>query len=228
MTNGMKMLLLSNKPEKTSRKNYGENNYGENNYGRYNGDHHEDYDRINNPYNRMGENRNAYNSYEMPENRRYKNGRYAPKNGGYEYESDKEWEDSEMHYDGMTYGEYKPQQMQMGFAVGENDGNRMPFSRLAAEKWMKEIENEDGTKGAHWTLEQAKQIMAQKSVKGDPISFWVVLNSMYADYSKTIKKYGVGDKIDFYVDLTKDFLNDKDSVGGDAKVAAYFEHIVRL
>lgn len=214
MTNGMKMLLLNNTDN-------GNRNYP----------HTARNERISGAYNRMGGNythepTSAYSGYEMPENRRYKNGRYAPKNGGYDYDDDEEWEEPEMRYDtSMHYGEHKPQQMQMGFAV-EGD-EVMPFNRLSAEKWMKEIENEDGTKGAHWTLEQAKQLMAQKGIKADPVSFWVVLNSMYADYCKTLKKYGVGDKIDFYVDLTKDFLNDKDSVGGDAKVAAYFEHIVK-
>lgn len=215
MTNGMKMLLLNNTDN-------GGRNYP----------HTAQNERISGAYNRMGGNythepTSAYSGYDKPENRRYKNGRYAPKNGGYDYDDDKEWEEPEMRYDtSMHYGEHKPQQMQMGFAV-EGENAVMPFNRLSAEKWMKEIENEDGTKGAHWTLEQAKQLMAQKGIKADPVSFWVVLNSMYADYCKTFKKYGVGDKIDFYVDLTKDFLNDKDSVGGDAKVAAYFEHIVK-
>jgi len=51
--------------------------------------------------------------------------------------------------------------------------------------------------------------MAQKGAKIDPLEFWVILNSMYADYCKVLKKYGVGDKLDLYVDMAKAFIEDK-------------------
>lgn len=213
MTNGMKMLLLNNTDN-------GGRNYP----------HTERNERISGAYNRMGGNythepASPYSGYEMPENRRYKNGRYAPKNGGYDYDGDKEWEEPEMRYDtSMHYGEHKPQQMQMGFAVEGND-DVMPFSQMTAEKWARSMENADGTNGAHWSMEQVKQVMAQKGVNCDPWEFYAAINAMYSDYSKVLKKHGVGDKLDVYVDLAKAFIDDKDAYPD--KMARYFQYIVK-
>ena len=99
------------------------------------------------------------------------------------------------------------------------------LSRQEAEEWMSGLENEDGTKGPHWTLEQVKQVMAQKGIQEDPFEFWATLNSMYADYCKVFKKHGVGEKLDFYIDMAKAFIDDKDA--GKGKVANYFRYIVR-
>lgn len=92
-----------------------------------------------------------------------------------------------------------------------------------AHEWMQDVHNEDGTKGAHWTLDQTKQVMMQKGVKADELDFWVVMNSLYADYCSVLKKHNVN-TIDFYVDMACAWLNDKDAVAG--KTAKYFEYIV--
>ena len=94
-----------------------------------------------------------------------------------------------------------------------------------ADHWMRGLQNEDGSQGPHWSLDQVKQVMAQKGVHADPFEFFAVLNSMYADYCKVFKKYGVGDKLDFYIDMAKAFIDDKDA--GANKVVKYFENIVK-
>lgn len=100
------------------------------------------------------------------------------------------------------------------------------FDREAAEEWVAGLENEDNTTGAHWTFDQTRQVMAQKGVTNiDPVDFYAVINMLYSDYCKVFKKYGVGDKLDFYVDLTKAFIEDKDA--GPDKVAAYWEYITK-
>lgn len=99
------------------------------------------------------------------------------------------------------------------------------LTKEMADEWMYSLQNEDGTQGPHWTLEQTKQVMAQKGVKADPFEFFAVLNAMYADYCKVFKKHGVGDKLDFYVDMAKAFIDDKDASEG--KVVKYFENIVK-
>ena len=48
---------------------------------------------------------------------------------------------------------------------------------------------------------------------------------IYSDYVKVAKKHGVGDKIDFYADMAKSFLCDKDAPKD--KLARYYEYIVR-
>lgn len=101
----------------------------------------------------------------------------------------------------------------------------IPFTKEMADEWSKHMDNEDGTRGAHWTLEQAKQVMAQHGIECDPAQFWVALNMIYSDYVKVAKKHGVGDKIDFYADMAKSFLCDKDAP--EDKLARYYEYIVR-
>lgn len=98
------------------------------------------------------------------------------------------------------------------------------FSVDTARAWTKKMKNADGTQGPHWTLEQAKQIMAQRKIGLDPIQFWVTLNMIYSDYSPVAKKHGLGGSLDFYADLAKAFLDDKDA--GPDKIAKYYQYVV--
>ena len=96
------------------------------------------------------------------------------------------------------------------------------FTPEDAEKWLLNMENSDGTKGPHWTLEQTNVY------KPDGVSEYCwecALNMMYSDYYKTAVKHGVNN-VDFYVDLAKDFLFDKDAKSPREKISAYFNCIV--
>ena len=62
------------------------------------------------------------------------------------------------------------------------------FTLADAEDWTSRMVNADGTKGPHWTLEQVKQIMAQRNIPGDPAQFWAAINMIYSDYCKAIQK----------------------------------------
>mgnify|MGYP001555617552 CR=1 FL=1 len=99
------------------------------------------------------------------------------------------------------------------------------FSLDTAQAWTKKMKNEDGTQGPHWTLEQAKQIMAQRKIGYPPQCFWVILNSIYSDYSTVAKKHGLGGSLDFYVDMAKSWLDDKDAVPD--KINSYYNYIVK-
>lgn len=122
----------------------------------------------------------------------------------------------------MNEMEYKSSQ---GMMMGHAQGKATKLTREMADEWMKGLQNEDGTKGPHWTFEQVKQVMAQKGVQAEPVEFWAVLNAVYADYCKVFKKYGLGDKLDAYVDMAKAFIDDKDA--SDGKVVKYFESVVK-
>lgn len=102
------------------------------------------------------------------------------------------------------------------------------FDRQMAEEWASGMENEDGSRGPHWTLDQAKQVMAQKEIGGSPIAWWITLNMMYSDYCKVAKKFGVN-TVDFYTAMAEAFLNDKDAVGGGGaeKLASYYNAVVK-
>lgn len=110
-------------------------------------------------------------------------------------------------------------------------GNRATEDKLTkdmANAWMIGLQNEDGTKGPHWTLDQAKQVMQQRGVGFDPVLFWAALNMMYSDYCNVFKKHGVGDRVDFYADMAAAWLDDADGPEPTKKAAAYYECIVDL
>ena len=93
-----------------------------------------------------------------------------------------------------------------------------------AEEWMSGLENEDGSTGPHWSIDQVKQVMSQHKIEKDPYEFAAVLNSIYSDYSKVLQKHNVN-KIDMYVDLACAWLRDKDAVPD--KAGAYFMYVVK-
>lgn len=99
------------------------------------------------------------------------------------------------------------------------------FSMEAAKEWTKNMKNEDGTSGPHWTVEQTKQIMAQRNLSLNPAEFYAALNMIYSDFSHVAKKHGLGGSLDFYVDMAKAFLNDKDATPN--KLFNYYNHIVK-
>ena len=161
---------------------------------------------------------------------------------------------NEMEETGGRMGEEMEQRNPVGFAAhfdspgksdasyqGIKEGNQMKgpsmqakggamsqaipkFNKRMAEEWTGKMQNEDGSKGPHWSMDQVEQIMQQKKVKCDPAEFYAVLNAMYSDYSEVAQKHGVH-KQDFYLDMAKAFLMDKDSVKD--KAAAYYMYIVK-
>lgn len=100
-----------------------------------------------------------------------------------------------------------------------------PFNREMAEEWMDKLENEDGSRGPHWTIEQVKQLMQQRGVQGDPLKVWVGMNAEYSDMVITNRRYGI-DRPEYYLDAAMArWINDKDAV--DDKLAAYYACVVR-
>lgn len=99
------------------------------------------------------------------------------------------------------------------------------LTRDEAQKWASSMRNEDGTTGGHWPMEQTDRVMAQRGISGSPIDFYIAMNMIYSDYSQVFRKYGVGEKLDLYVDMAKAFLDDKDS--NPNKLSLYYENIVK-
>lgn len=95
--------------------------------------------------------------------------------------------------------------------------------------WVSEMENADGSVGAHWTEAQTSSIAQAIDVAFGEVSaaeFWATMNMMYSDYAPAGLKYGV-DRPEFYADLAKEFLFDKDGPGPSAKLAAYYNAVVK-
>lgn len=95
--------------------------------------------------------------------------------------------------------------------------------------WVSRMENADGSVGAHWTEAQTNSIAQAIDVAFGEVSaaeFWAAMNMMYSDYAPAGLKYGV-DRPEFYADLAKEFLFDKDGPGPSAKLAAYYNAVVK-
>lgn len=105
----------------------------------------------------------------------------------------------------------------------ENEGK--PFDRRTAERWAAHMVNEDGSKGAHWSMSQTEQVRALKGINATPETWFAIMNSVYSDYYAVAKKYGLAGNADFYADLAAAWLSDADAV--DDKAAAYYRYIVK-
>lgn len=167
---------------------------------------------------------------------RYDDGRFAYDRPRQEYkqEYDRPGQEYSVGYDGPR-SEYRQerQQMHMDRQPQEKSHNGAtkvigfdrrsePFEEMA-NKWMRSLRNTDGTKGAHWTKDQAKSLMAQVGADADLLEYWSVLNALYSDYSEVLKKFGI-DRTEVYAHLAKAWLDDEDAVQDKAK--RYFEYIV--
>jgi len=97
------------------------------------------------------------------------------------------------------------------------------FTRQTADEWMSRIKSSDGSTGPHWTYDQSKQVMEQRKINCDSAQFYAALNAVYSDFGAVAKKHGVSN-IEFFADLAKAWLEDKDAVPD--KAAAYYAYIV--
>lgn len=100
----------------------------------------------------------------------------------------------------------------------------MGLTHEMAKEWTEHMKNSDGSFGAHWSMEQTKQLAQQRGITAEPIEFYAVVNAMYSDYCAVAKKHNVHNA-DFYVDLAKAWLADKDAVPN--KAAMYYECVVK-
>ena len=104
--------------------------------------------------------------------------------------------------------------------------------RLTADDlrgWLLHMDNADGTTGQHWTEDQTGSIARVIGVSFDhvtPSEFCAAMNMMYSDYYPVGVKYGV-DRAEFYADLAKAFLFDKDGPAPAKKLAEYYHKVVK-
>lgn len=126
---------------------------------------------------------------------------------------------------GRDYGDY-------GMDYGMRDYGEMEYGKLShkdIENWKKHMKNQDGTMGEHFKKEQVAQSARQVGVNPEEFGgehiFGLVMNMMYSDYCAVAKKFGL-DRPDFYAELAKAFLHDKDFSGEpEEKVWLYYKCI---
>ena len=88
------------------------------------------------------------------------------------------------------------------------------FNEHLLNKALSCMENEDGTKGGHWNLEQTNSVAKQYGISFNHFNefdFNYVMNMIYSDY------YGVfPNETTYYVKMAEKFLKDKDAPDGKA------------
>ena len=110
-------------------------------------------------------------------------------------------------------------------AIAKNEG----IEKKCAEKAVAKMRNEDGSTGAHWSIEEAAQIAQQfgVNIKGDKFNkydWFVALNMVRSDFYKAIVNMTGSDNVKHFVELTKAWLNDKDIETG--KMWMYFKYVM--
>lgn len=148
--------------------------------------------------------------YEQPEQRRYEPNNALPQMG-FDGNAEAYHADIWRSKPGMT------QHQQMTAQYEE-------LTEEKAKHWLEQMQNEDGTRGPHWTLDQVKQVAKQKAPEEDPIKLWVAMNMIRSDYYPVAKKFNVN-STDFYLEMAKAFLEDKDAA--PEKLKKYFEYVVK-
>ena len=111
-----------------------------------------------------------------------------------------------------------------GNIIPMSGGGEKKLTQEMAEEWMETLKNEDGKIGPHWTMEQTKQVMRQKGIEVEPVTFWVIMNVLYSDYCAVLKKHNVN-TVDMYADLACAWIMDKDAV--KEKAGAYYMDVVK-
>lgn len=110
-----------------------------------------------------------------------------------------------------------------------NKENNNTLSDKDIKLWNDNMVNDDGSVGGHWLVEQTNELAKLCGVEFthiSPIDFNVTANMMYSDYHNVAMKYGV-DITNFYGDLAKAFLFDKDAPTSKEKLSAYYHNIVK-
>ena len=88
------------------------------------------------------------------------------------------------------------------------------FNSWLLECALDKMQNQDGTEGGHWTLDQTTSVAKQYGITFTTFNEYdwnYVMNMMYSDY------YGVvSNDVSSYAKLAKNFLMDKDAPKGKA------------
>ena len=103
------------------------------------------------------------------------------------------------------------------------------FDRETAMQWADNMQNDDGTTGPHWTMEQTTAVAESMGIQAPAVPRWawgVTMNMMYSDYYHVAVEFGLN-RPEFYAALAKAFLLDKDGPGPEQKLMAYYEHIAK-
>lgn len=213
------------------RGEYDEPPYMDNRYERADGHYHRQYDEY--PYETMRGSfeydRQYYDDcdYDMSDyrGRDYHGGDMRGRGRGMRRDYGDDWDDEDMRGRARnSRGQYISRRGRRDY--GEDDDK---LTKRDIKDWEEEMENDDGTKHFKYPKEHVEETARRMGI--DPMKFgedtlWVATNFKYSDGCLTGKKYGV-DRIEYYIDSAKEFLEDKDYKGkGEEKLYTYYKCIV--
>lgn len=102
------------------------------------------------------------------------------------------------------------------------------FNEEHARKAVMKMENEDGTRGPHWSLEETSALASQYGIslsgKFNRYDWFVALNMVYSDYYKVLLNITGSNNVKHYVEFAKAWLNDKDIDEG--KMWYYYQYVM--
>ena len=104
------------------------------------------------------------------------------------------------------------------------------FNEEHARKAVSKMENEDGTRGPHWSVEETTALASQYGInlgsRFNRYDWFVALNMVYSDYYKVIISMTNSNSTKHFVELAKAWINDKDIDEG--KMWYYYINIIRI
>ena len=102
------------------------------------------------------------------------------------------------------------------------------FNEEHARKAVSKMENEDGSRGPHWSLEETTALASQYGItlgsKFNRYDWFVALNMVYSDYFKVIMNLSSTASTKPFVELAKAWLHDKDIDEG--KMWYYYVYVM--
>lgn len=141
--------------------------------------------------------------------------------------SRRDYEDNRMrdYEDGRDY-------RRTGSRYDYEDGHkeRIELSKSDMHNWKRAMKNADGSKGAHYEMQQIIQVADKLGIKFrdyDEKEFCIAVNMFYSDYCEVIGKHIPHDKmLLFCAEMAQAFLEDEDAPEGSVKLALYYHCIV--
>lgn len=112
----------------------------------------------------------------------------------------------------------------IGIADRSSEASESGLTPEMADRWVVGMENADGTRGAHWSMEATEKVRKDHGIAEDPLKWWITMNMMYSDYCGVAEKLGIS-SLDFYACMSVAFLDDKDA--RPDKLYRYYEYIVQ-
>lgn len=163
-------------------------------------------------------------------------GRDRGYDGGYDRrDGRRDYDDGRRDYRGRDYDDGR-RRNSMGRFTDRSDGRdygeseEVYLKREDMERWADELENEDGTRGAHFEKRMIKEAMkGGGSGKYTEDELCMVANMLYSDYCSVIHPYISHEpekEAQFYAKMAKAFLEDKDGPEPSEKLALYYYCIV--